>query len=69
MTLKRTSRVSGSMRMRSMAPGAARMPNSMWEPSKAGPVAHEVESIRSRLPSTSSPLVPMSRMSRTSSCL
>jgi hypothetical protein len=38
MTVKRGSRVAGSMRTRSMAPGAARWPEEICAPSKAGPV-------------------------------
>ena len=53
----------------SIAPGAARMPNLICAPSKAGPVAQEVEQTLLRLPSSSSPLVPMSMISTISSWL
>ena len=60
MTLKRGSRVTGSILTRSMAPGAARWPPLIWAPSKAGPVGLEAVSSLSRLPSTISALVPTS---------
>ena len=44
----------------SMAPSAPRMPQVIFAPSKAGPAAVEQATRRARLPSTSSPLVPMS---------
>jgi len=50
-----------------MAPGAARMPNLIWAPSKAGPVAQDVEQTLFRLPISSSPFVPMSMISTFSS--
>ena len=59
-TLKRGSRVSASIRTLSMAPGAARWPQEICAPSKAGPVGEEQASRRSRLPSTISALVPTS---------
>ena len=59
-TLKRGSSVSRSMRTRSIAPGAARWPQEICAPSKAGPVGEEQASSRSRLPSTISALVPTS---------
>ena len=43
-----------------IAPVAARIPMEMRAPSNAGPAAVEAQSIRSRLPTTSSPLVPRS---------
>jgi hypothetical protein len=67
MTLKRGSFVSGSMRMRSMAPGAARWPQLICAPSKAGPVGEEQASTPSVLPSTISALVPTSTSSVISS--
>ena len=67
-TVKRGSRVSGSIRTRSMAPGAARWPEEICAPSKAGPVGEEQASSRSRLPSTISALVPTSTTSIISSC-
>ena len=51
------------MRTRSMAPGAARWPQLICAPSKAGPVGLEQASSRSRLPSTISALVPTSTSS------
>ena len=66
-TLKRGSSVARSMRMRSIAPGAARWPQEICAPSKAGPVGDEQASSRSRLPNTISALVPTSTMSRSSS--
>ncbi len=62
-TLTRGSSVAGSMRTRSMAPGAARWPQLICAPSKAGPVGLEQASSRSRLPSTISALVPTSTSS------
>ena len=46
-----------------MAPGAARWPQEICAPSKAGPVGEEQASSRSRLPSTISALVPTSTTS------
>ena len=69
MTLKRGSRVSGSMRTRSMAPGAARWPLLICAPSKAGPVGLEQAISLCRLPSTISALVPTSTISAISSRL
>ena len=66
MIRKRGSSVSRSIRTRSMAPGAARCPDEIWAPSKAGPVGDEAASSRSRLPSTISAFVPTSTTSRTS---
>ena len=54
--------------MRSIAPSAARMPYSIWAPSKAGPVGVEVQTRPLRLPAINSALVPMSMISRFSSC-
>ena len=45
-TLKRGSSVARSMRTRSMAPGAARWPQEICAPSKAGPVGEEQASRR-----------------------
>jgi len=45
-TLSRGSSVSGSMRTRSMAPGAARCPQPICAPSNAGPVGLEQASRR-----------------------
>ena len=59
-TRNRGSIVSGSMRTRSIAPGAARCPQLICAPSNAGPVGLEAASSRSRLPSTISAFVPMS---------
>ena len=67
MTRSRGSRVAGSMRTRSIAPGAARWPQLIWAPSNAGPVGLDAASIRSRLPSTISALVPTSTTRLTSS--
>ena len=63
MTLKRGSSVSRSMRTRSIAPGAARWPQLICAPSKAGPVGLEQATSRSLLPSTISALVPTSTSS------
>ena len=63
MTLKRGSSVAGSMRTRSIAPGAARCPQLICAPSNAGPVGLEQASRRVRLPSTISALVPTSTSS------
>ena len=60
MTRKRGSSVSGSIRTRSIAPGAARCPALICAPSKAGPVGLDAASRRWRLPSTISALVPTS---------
>ena len=67
MTRKRGSRVCGSMRTRSMAPGAARCPPLIWAPSKAGPVGLEAASNRPWTPSTISAFVPTSTTSCTPS--
>ena len=48
------------MRTRSMAPGAARWPQLICAPSKAGPVGLEQASKRWLLPSTISAFVPTS---------
>ena len=48
------------MKTSSMAPGEARMPSRTPPPSKAGPAEQAHESSQSLLPSTISPLVPMS---------
>ena len=64
-TWKRGSSVSGSMRTRSIAPGAARWPQLIWAPSKAGPVGLDAARSRSRSPSTISAFVPTS----TTSCI
>ena len=63
MTLNRGSAVAGSMRTRSMAPGAARRPQLNWAPSKAGPVGLEAASRLPPWPSTISALVPTSTTS------
>ena len=55
------SRVSGSMEKSSMAPLEARIPNSMPPPSKAGPAEQAAQANHSRLPTTISALVPISR--------
>ena len=44
MIRNRGSRVSRSIRTRSIAPGAARWPPLIWAPSKAGPVGDEAAS-------------------------
>ena len=62
-TLNRGSAVAGSMRTRSMAPGAARRPQLVWAPSKAGPVGLEAASSLPRSLSTISALVPTSTTS------
>ena len=69
MISKFTAKVDGSMRIASIAPGAARMPCRMVAPSKAGPVAQDEHIRRLRLPRISSPLVPTSIMSVISSLL
>ena len=66
-TRMRGSSVSGSMRTRSIAPGAARCPHEICAPSNAGPVGLEAASRRSRLPSTISAFVPTSTRRLTSS--
>ena len=63
-TRYRGSSVAGSIRTRSMAPGAARWPALIWAPSKAGPVGLDAARSRSRLPSTSSAFVPTSTIRR-----
>ena len=60
------SKFSGLMRICSIAPVVARMPNLMPPPSKAGPAEQEVQTSQSQLPRTISPLVPTS-MNRVSS--
>ena len=67
MTRKRGSRVTLSMRTRSIAPGAARWPLEICAPSNAGPVGEDAASSRSREPSTISAFVPTSTRSVTSS--
>ena len=62
-TLNRGSSVAGSMRTRSIAPGAARWPQLICAPSNAGPVGLEHARSRLRLPSTISAFVPMSTSS------
>ena len=62
-----SSSVSGSIRTRSIAPGAARWPPLIWAPSKAGPVGLDAASRRSLLPNTISALVPTSMIRLTSS--
>ncbi len=59
--------VSGSIVILSIAPGFARMPNRTSPPSSAGPAAPAHENIHSRLPSTTSKLVPISINRLTSS--
>ena len=54
------SSVSLSMRIRSIAPGAARCPDEICAPSKAGPVGDDAANKRSLLPTTISALVPTS---------
>jgi hypothetical protein len=51
------------MRTRSMAPGAARWPDEISAPSKAGPVGEDAATTRSRLPRMISALVPTSTSS------
>ena len=51
------------MRTRSIAPGAARWPELIWAPSKAGPVGLDAASNRRASPSTISAFVPTSTMS------
>ena len=63
MTLKETSSVTGLIRIRSIAPGAALIPKRMWAPSRAGPVAQEADRSLSRFPTTISPFVPTSMIS------
>ena len=57
---ERRLQVASSMKTSSMAPGEARMPSRTPPPSKAGPAEQAHESSQSLLPSTISPLVPMS---------
>ena len=57
---ERRLQVASSMNTSSMAPGEARMPSRTPPPSKAGPAEQAHESSQSLLPSTISPLVPMS---------
>ena len=63
MTLNRGSLVTGSISTRSIAPGAARWPELICAPSKAGPVGEEQASTLSLLPSRISALVPTSTTS------
>jgi hypothetical protein len=67
-TLNRTSSVAGSIRTRSMAPGAARIPWVICAPSSAGPVGLDAQRSLRRLPSSSSLFVPASMINTTSSC-
>jgi hypothetical protein len=67
MTRKRGSRVTVSIRTRSIAPGAARWPPEICAPSKAGPVGDDAARSRSREPSTISAFVPTSTSRVTSS--
>ena len=55
------------IRTLSIAPLVARMPQEMDPPSKAGPAEAEQATRKSRLPKTTSPLVPMSSSSAISS--
>ena len=62
----------GSMESRSIstastAPSVARMPQEISPPSNAGPAEHAHDIMKSRLPKTSSPLVPRSMNSENSS--
>ena len=57
------SKVASSTKTSSMAPAVARMPWRTPPPSKAGPAEQAQESSQSLLPSTISPLVPMSMKS------
>src|SRR5215467_13813608 len=59
-----SSQVSGVIVTTSMAPSAARIPQRIAAPSKAGPAGAAVASSQSRLPSTISQLVPMSMNNR-----
>ena len=63
MTRNRGSNVSLSIRIRSIAPGAARWPEEICAPSKAGPVGDDAASKRSLFPTTISALVPTSTTS------
>ena len=67
MRVKGGSMVSLSMEQESMAPSVARMPQEMSPPSKAGPAEHAQLIRNSLLPNTSSPLVPRSMNSASSS--
>ena len=62
------SMVSRSILTDSTAPSVARMPQEMSPPSKAGPAEQAQDIMKSRLPKTSSPLVPRS-MNRLSASL
>ena len=68
MVMSMGSQVAGSSEKSSMAPLAARMPNLMPPPSKAGPALQAAQASQSRLPMTISALVPisMNRVSRSS---
>ncbi len=57
----------GKIRRLSMAPLLARIPQLTEPPSKAGPAEAEQATRNSLLPSTTSPLVPMSSSSASSS--
>ena len=67
MTSNVGSRVRGSIAIRSMAPGAARMPWRTTPPSSPGPAEPAPTSRNSRLPTTISAFVPMSTSSDTRS--
>ena len=59
----------GRIRTLSIAPLVARMPHETEPPSKAGPAEAEQATRKSRLPRTTSPLVPMSSSNASSSGL
>ena len=67
MIFQRGSNVAGSMRTRSIAPGAARWPCVICAPSKAGPVGLEQHNTPPLSPRTISALVPTSTISMSSS--
>ena len=60
MVVVETAGTAGRIRTLSMAPLVALMPHAMEPPSKAGPAEAEQATRKSRLPSTTSPFVPMS---------
>ena len=62
-----STRPSSLMDTRSIAPSSAGMPQATPPPSNAGPAGQEAASSRSRLPTITSVLVPMSSSAVTSS--
>ena len=68
-TRKRGSFVTGSISIRSIAPGAARWPALICAPSNAGPVGEEQAKTRVLFPKSNSALVPTSTIKTRSSDL